>query len=135
MTENKLNVARVHASIGVENYKVALTAGDHRFTADEPSAVGGADAGATPFQLLLSGLAACTAITLRMYAGRKQWALRGVEVDCRLTRDADREWIDRTLTLAGDLNEDQRKRLSDIAERTPVTLTLKRGTEIKTELR
>jgi putative redox protein len=135
MTENKLIVARIHASIGVENYKVALAAGHHRLTSDEPPSAGGADAGSAPYEFLLSGLAACTAITLRMYAERKQWALHGVEVDLRLTRDGDHEQIERALTLAGDLSEDQRKRLAEIAERTPVTLTLKRGIEIKTELR
>ena len=135
MTESKLMVAHVRASIGVENYRVALTAGHHQLTSDEPLAAGGADAGPRPHELVLSGLAACTAITLRMYAGRKQWTLRAVEVECRMTKDGDHERIDRTLTLDGDLNEEQRKRLADIAERTPVTLTLKRGIEIKTELR
>jgi len=72
---------------------------------------------------------------LRMYAGRKQWTLSAVEVECRMTKDGDHERIDRTLMLDGDLNEEQRARLADIAERTPVTLTLKRGIEIKTELR
>jgi putative redox protein len=128
-------VAHVRASIGIENYKTALEAGHHQLTADEPLAAGGADTGPRPHELVLSGLAACTAITLRMYAERKQWTLRTVEVECRMTKDSDHERIDRTLTLGGDLSEDQRKRLADIAERTPVTLTLKRGIEIKTELR
>jgi len=127
--------AHVHASIGVENYKVALTTGRHQLISDEPLAAGGADAGPRPHELVLSGLAACTAITLRMYAGRKQWTLSTVQVECRMMKDGDHESIHRALTLAGDLNEEQRKRLADIAERTPVTLTLKRGIEIKTELR
>ena len=73
--------------------------------------------------------------TLRMYAERKQWPLTGVSLDLRYVRDGERSWIDRRIVLKGDLDEAQRIRFAEIAERTPVTLTLKSGLEIKTELR
>lgn len=128
-------VAEVGADIGVVDYKVDVTAGRHALVADEHQSLGGADAGPGPYDYLLSGLGACTAITLRMYAGRKQWPLAHVHVDLRFTRLGKTAWIDRALTLDGDLTDDQRARLADIAERTPVTLTLKAGTEIRTTLR
>ena len=125
-------MAHVHANIGIDNYRVAIRAGEHQLTADEPPRNGGSDAGPAPYELLLSSLAACTVITLRMYAQRKRWDLQGVEADARFMREGDREHIERSLRLAGNLNAEQRTRLADVAERTPVTLTLKRGLEIKT---
>ena len=128
-------MTNVTASIGKTNYTVAIQAGAHTLAADEPLARGGQDAGPAPRELLLAALASCTAITLRMYAERKQWALDSVHVDTRLRIEADKKVaIDRVLTLSGDLNDEQRARLADIAERTPVTLTLKSGVEIHTSL-
>ena len=83
MAEGRLNVAHATAHIGERNYQVDIEAGRHRLSADEPPALGGADAGPAPFQLLLSALGACTTITLRMYAQRKGWDLNGVDVDLR----------------------------------------------------
>ena len=106
------------------------------FVADEPTAGGGADAGPSPFGLLLSGLTACTAMTLRMYAERKGWAITTIEVDARynLTEDGQAS-IERTITLAAELPPEQRDRLADVAERTPVTLAVRAGTPITTRLR
>jgi putative redox protein len=126
-----------HATAILEqvHYRTAIEAGGHRIVADEPPANGGADAGPSPYDLLLASLSACTAITLRMYADRKQWPMTKVTVDLHFTRDADKnERIDRVLHLEGDLTEEQRARFADIAERTPVTLTLKRGLPILTTL-
>jgi putative redox protein len=135
MMEVRHPVAGVQASVGTENYKVDLQAGRHRLTADEPATRGGADAGAAPYELLLSGLAACTAITLRMVAERKGWDLRAVEVEARLFKHHEQAHIERTLLLHGELTPEQRARLLDVSERTPVTLTLKGGIEISTTLR
>jgi putative redox protein len=128
-------VASARASIGAQDYRVAIRAGRHELTADERPARGGGDAGPSPYEHLLSGLGACTAITLRMYAGRKGWDLRGVEVSMRFVEDGRAQRIDRAIALEGDLSEEQRSRLADIAERTPVTLTLKNGVAIATTLR
>jgi putative redox protein len=128
-------VAEVGADIGTVNYRVDARAGHHALVADEHKSLGGTDAGPGPYDYLLTGLGACTAITLRMYAERKQWPLEHVHVDLRFTRLGKEAWIDRTLTLNGALTDEQRARLADIAERTPVTLTIKSGTEVRTTLR
>jgi len=113
-------------------YRVDIRVGAHDLTADEPSAGGGGDAGPSPFGLLLSGLVACTATTLRMYATRKGWELATIEVDARYDIDDGRSVIARTITIPADLPAEQRERLADIAERTPVTLAIRRGTPIAT---
>ena len=127
-------MAHAKASIGLTNYAVAINAGTHELKADEGFNLGGKDVGPAPYELLCSALCACTAITLRMYAERKQWPLRGVYVDVHLEKVGHEETIDRVLKFDGELDDQQRARLADIAERTPVTLTLKQGLAIKTSL-
>lgn len=127
-------IARVAASIGAQDYRVDMKAGQHALIADERKALGGRNAGPAPYEYLLSGLGACTAITLRMYAARKGWNLQRADVELRFFHQGEASRIERRITLAGDLDEAQRARLADIAERTPVTLTLKSGMAIETEL-
>lgn len=128
-------MAHATADIGTSNYTVSLLAGHHPLSADEPADAGGKDLGPSPHELLCAALGACTAITLRMYAQRKEWPLRAVHVDLLLQFEGqERRTITRRLRLDGDLDETQRARLADIAERTPVTLTLKQGALITTIL-
>jgi len=128
-------VAHATADIGTVNYTVSLMAGHHPLTADEGAAAGGQDAGASPHEMLCAALGACTAITLRMYAQRKEWPLRAVHVDVLMHLEGkEHRSMTRRLRLTGDLDEAQRTRLADIAERTPVTLTLKQGVTITTIL-
>jgi putative redox protein len=128
-TRTKLGTAT--AAIDADRYHVELRARRHRLAADEPPPHG-ADTGPTPFELLLSALGACTAITLRMYADRKRWPLAGVDVRLVFERTGDREQIVRQIRLDGDLDDAQRGRLLDIAERTPVTRAVKQGLPIDT---
>ena len=115
-------------------YGVRIDAGGHELRGDEPVDHGGADSGPAPFGLLLSGLGACTAITLRMYAERKGWPLTGVDVTLAyIVNDQNERWIDRLITLHG-VDDDQRAKLAEIAERTPVTKAVRAGTEICTTL-
>jgi putative redox protein len=128
-------VADASARIGTKRYHVELQAGRHALAADEPAENGGADTGPAPFGLLLSGLGACTAITLRMYADRKRWPLEGVDVQLAYTvKDRATRWIDRQITLRGPLEDDQRARLAEVAEKTPVTRAVRAGTEIRTTI-
>ena len=128
-------MAHATATIGTVDYATAITTGhEHRITADEGPELGGKDAGPAPYDLLSSALGACTVITLRMYAERKQWPVASVQADIHFTRSADKvESIDRVLRIEG-ADAEQRSRLAEIAEKTPVTLTLKRGLEIRTRL-
>ena len=125
-------MAQGSAIIGRDHYRTEIVVGGHEIIADEPPALGGQGAGPAPYDLLLASLGACTAITLRMYADRKGWPMESLEVGLRL-HGADERKIDRTLTIVG-LDDEQRARLADIAERTPVTLTLKKGLPIDTRL-
>ena len=113
-------------------YGVRINTGGHALRADEPADRGGADTGPAPFGLLLSALGACTAITLRMYAEHQGWPLAGVDVELTyVVEDRDTRWIERLITLHG-VDEGQRAKLADVAEKTPVTRVVRAGAEIRT---
>jgi len=133
MSETRL-VARASAKLAAARYAVDIQTGHHALTGDEPVSGGGGDTGPAPFGFVLAGLGACTAITLRMYAERKDWKLTGLAVDLEYFRDGDAFRVERVLHVEGELDEAQRGRLADIAERTPVTLALKAGATIHTKL-
>jgi putative redox protein len=119
-------------------YRGDVRAGRHRFVADEGPEVGGDDEGPNPYQLLLAGLVQCTAATLRMYANRKGWALGAVSVRARLLRTGDGatkvERIERSIKVGGELSDEQKGRLAEIADRTPVSRTISAGLSIDTTL-
>jgi putative redox protein len=130
-----------------DSFRTEVAAGRHVLVADEPVAVGGADAGPSPYDLLVSALGACTGMTLHAYAERKGWPLE--EVTVRLTHGkvhgvdqatcADREprvdRIERELRIEGDaLTDEQRARLLEIADRCPVHRTLGAGVFVETRL-
>lgn len=129
-------IARCSVLSGADepNYRQSLHCGRHSMLADERPAHGGADAGPMPFEYLLSALGSCTSITLRMYADRKGWQLGTVAVALALHRVQDSNRIERRITLSGALTAEQRDRLAEICERTPVTLALKTGIGITTKL-
>lgn len=124
-------------------YAQYVTAGRHVFGADEPETLGGKDTGPDPFEFVLAGLGACTAMTVRMYANRKQWPLVRVEVRLRhlqrasASRDLGKDLQDkfeRIITLHGDLSEEQRQGLLAIADKCPVSKTLRQSSEIVSAL-
>lgn len=113
---------------GGGRYQQTVSAGRHRFIADEPESMGGADAGPAPFDYLLTALGTCTSMTLRMYAERKALHLHGIEVELTHERvDVDgqpRDRIHRRISLNGDLSGEQRQRMLEIAAKCPVARTL-----------
>ena len=115
---------RVKAVGGEAPFQVRLGDGEHAWLADEPAEAGGGNLGPGPRSLLLSALGACTAITVRMYAGRKGWPLEGIQVDLSYGEAAEGTSpgtsIDRRITLRGPLDAAQRARLLDIANHCPV---------------
>jgi uncharacterized OsmC-like protein len=128
-------------------FQQEITAGRHRFIADEPIAVGGLDSGPGPYDLLLAGLGACTSMTLRLYAQHKALPLDRVTVrlsharihavDCENceTKEGMIHRIEREITLEGDLDAAQRARLLEIADKCPVHRTLNSEIDIKTSER
>ena len=132
---SEVHVAHAVATIapGTPEYHVDIRTNGHELTADEPRTNGGADTGPSPFGLLLSGLVACTAITLRMYAQRKEWEFESISVDARYNVDGDgHAMISRTITVPASMSAEQRERLAEIAEKTPVTKAVRAGTAIVT---
>ena len=122
---------------GQGRFQVRITAGDEVFYADEPPEVGGGGTGPSPYSLMGAALGACTAMTLRLYADQKAWPLTGVKVAVSHAKVADRTPPDvftRELTLEGDLSEEQRQRLMEIADRCPVHRSLERGIGVETML-
>ena len=122
--------------IGEGNFQVEVLAGGVRFLADEPVEVGGLGSGPTPYDLLCAALGACTAMTVRMYARRKEWPLRRVRVCVGHARTKEEDPPDgflREVALEGDLTDEQRSRLIEIAERCPVHASLKQGARVSTQ--
>lgn len=116
-------------------YATQLVVGHHHTVADEPVDLGGGDTGPAPDEILLSALGACTAITLRMYAERKQWPLEGVEVKLGYAeRGKDKTVISRQVELRGKLDAEQRERLLQVANACPVHKILTGPVEVPTTL-
>ncbi|MEL6606074.1 MAG: OsmC family protein [Cyanobacteria bacterium J06614_10] len=103
-------------------------------TVDEPIEIGGSDAGPTPTELVFSGLGACKAITLKMYAARKGWPLEAVDAGIEAEQIERRYHITVHLTLTGELTSAQRERLLEISNKCPVHKLLAPGAEITTVL-
>lgn len=133
-----MGVSIVHASIGSVPYTVELSDDlGHRWLGDEPEDLGGANAGPNPEHLLLSALGACTAVTLTMYAQRKQWPLTGVKVELTFNPDGKPEAgtdIRRRVELLGELDDAQRQRLLQIANICPIHKALTGEVRIDTAL-
>ena len=124
---------------GRRPYGQLITARHHVLVADEPEEQGGKDMGPDPFELLLAALGACTAMTTRMYAVRKHMPLRKIEVELHYIAHAGagpaaRAQFERAITLEGDLTDEQRHRLLEIASRCPISQALQRGADITTTL-
>jgi putative redox protein len=127
----------VTATIHQEQYQTLLDTPSGIFIADEHIEVGGTQKGMNPHELLLGSLASCTAITLRMYANRKEWPLDSVQVNVNITVEADATKgtiIERSIQLNGNLSSEQKERLLYIANRCPIHKILSGTLQIQTHL-
>lgn len=119
-------------------YTNVVTTAEHQWLADEPTDLGGKDKGPAPFEMVLAGLGACTSMTLRMYAERKGWPLDKVSVtlvhEAKGASDGKSDKFVRHIAIEGDLTDEQRTRLLDIANKCPVHKTLTGALEIESKL-
>ena len=137
-----------------EDYRMQVSTGDglcteitvdgHELVADEPSHLGGTEAGPTPYDYLMGALGSCTAMTIRMYADRREWPLESVKVrlkhqkiyaeDCSAceTENGKIDHIEREIELTGGLDDEQREKLLQIADKCPVHRTLESETVVET---
>lgn len=138
---------QVVASLDKEDgFTTQIALGSHRLQADEPEDFGGNNLGPNPYELVSGGLAACTAMTIQMYAKRKKWNVDTVEVhinheknhcsDCENINDKNSkiDIFDRDIILKGNLDQKQKQRLLEIANKCPVHKTLHSNIEVKTKL-
>jgi putative redox protein len=137
---------QVVAHMDGDAFVTQIRSGNHSFIADEPESVGGNNFGPSPYELVSSGLAACTAMTIRMYANLKKWDLQHVEVhvdygkihaedcaDCE-TKNGQIDVFERQITLSGKLDDNQKERILKIANKCPVHKTLHQEVKITTTL-
>jgi uncharacterized OsmC-like protein len=136
----------VVSGAGEGTFPQLISAHGHKLRADEPVEVGGADSGPGPYDFLLAGLGACTAMTVRMYAERKKWPLQNAHVTLRHskvhaedcagceTKPAKLDRIERIIRLDGPLDAEQKARLMEIADKCPVHRTLTSEVRIETRM-
>jgi uncharacterized OsmC-like protein len=125
-------------------FRTEVDVGGHHLTVDEPIPVGGGDSGPSPYEMLLAALGSCTAMTLRIYADKRKWPLERASVKLQHRKvhaqdcvDCDHKTtrmdvVDRVITLEGPLDESQRAKLLEIAERCPVHQTLASSIKVNT---
>jgi putative redox protein len=131
---------------GGQGFAQEIRSDAHVLRADEPTSYGGTDTGPSPYRLLLAALGACTSMTVRMYADRRKWPLEGVTVrlrhekiyakDCAEceTREGRIDRIERQISFEGPLDDEQRRKLMEIADKCPVHRTLESEIRIESRL-
>ena len=105
------------------HYRTKVFSGGHFIYSDEPESLGGSDEGMTPGALLLASLGSCTAITIRMYADRKEWPLEAITIHLAICKEEEMSAATRIsmkMDFTGDLTDGQRKRITEIAEKCPI---------------
>ncbi|MHB1177839.1 MAG: OsmC family protein [Daejeonella sp.] len=122
--EHCIGTTCTSVEIGKDLYRTEVRADGHLIIADEPLDIGGKDLGMNPNQLLLASLGTCTAMTLRMYADRKQWTVEKISVNLTLDvvkgSDQQTTYIKRHISIQGDIDEEQKQRMLEIANSCPL---------------
>ncbi|MCJ8289394.1 MAG: OsmC family protein [Crocinitomicaceae bacterium] len=134
MSENR----NVTVELGSSGFKSSISVGSHVLISDEPESVGGTDLGPSPYELLASGLGACTVMTVRMYATIKKWDLKEVKVNVSHRKEDSEDGktkidiFSREIQFFGDFDEKQHERMLNIAKKCPVHKTLSASAKIET---
>jgi putative redox protein len=125
---------KIQGGIGHEHYVSRISMRGHLLVADEPLDNGGKDSGPTPTELVLSGLAACTTSTLRMYADKKGWEVERIDVEIGIhiekTAEGQISHIESVINISGNLDADQKNRMLEIAGKCPIHRLLSNPIEI-----
>jgi len=118
------------------NFETTISNGIHEITSDEPTSIGGTDKGLNPTELLQSSLAACSGITMKMYANRKEWKVEDIEVNVTSLENLNTKelYLKKKIRIKSDLDEKQLERMLVIAGKCPIHKLLVKSIEIKTEL-
>jgi putative redox protein len=124
----------ITATIGTNPYQTTLSNSRHTLIADENETMHGKDAGPNPSEFLMMSLASCTAITLRMYADRKKWNVTSIDVEIILEKIETTSVFTRNIKVNGNIDQDHKDRLLDIAKACPIHKTLTNPIEINTNL-
>lgn len=124
----------VKATINKEHYACSVTNGSHDIVVDEPFDLGGTNKGFAPKGLLMASLASCVAITLRMYADRKDWPIDKIEVVVNVDTENGETVFFEEITCTGQLTDDQKSRLEDIASKCPVSKMLTVDNEVRSRV-
>ena len=126
----------VHAVIGTEKYQCSIEWRNGKFIADEPVSGGGKDLGPDPYTLLLSSVASCVLVTLRMYIDRKNWDIQSIMVNVNMYQEivnnVPSTVIDRDLILSDSVPDDQKIKLQEIASHCPISKILESGVRLRT---
>jgi putative redox protein len=125
---------KVETQFGNGAYEQRITVGSHHLLSDVDASKGGGDSSPSPHEYLAAALAACTGMTLKMYASRKSWGLENAIVTVDINRADDVERFTRGITLVGNLDAEQITRLMDIADKCPVHKALVGTIAIDTQL-
>ncbi|QKK07719.1 MAG: OsmC family protein [Planctomycetota bacterium] len=126
----------VTVTVGAQPFTTTVTSGRHQLTADEPGDLGGHDEGPAPTSLLLASIATCKVITAKMYADRKGWPVERIDATARAAAVAGHviSRVEVELTVTGDLTDDQRQRVLEIAEKCPVQKAVSTGIVVASKL-
>ncbi|MBU3543630.1 OsmC family protein [Polynucleobacter sp. MWH-Mekk-B1] len=125
---------KVQSQFGVGSLQQKLAVGDLHFLADAEVARGGSGTGPSPHEYLAAALASCTSMTLKMYSERKTWKLENAIVTVDIERTNDVEILSRDIQLIGELDNEQKERLLDVASKCPIHKALAGEIQIKTQL-